>query len=260
VSRRIKLSKLANRVSLITGAANGLGRAMAELFASEGAFVFLADIDGEGAASVAHSIREAGGLAEAIHADVGKEEDVEMLSKAVSDRFAALNILINNAGNLVRKDFQHMEDGDWASVLDTHLWGTLRTTRALLPMLQRAGEADGASVVNLASIMASQHFRQVSSYSASKSAVEGLSRSLAVELAPYGIRVNYICPGFVPTAMTRQYTRPGFSEGLLRRIPMRRFGTPLEIAKVALFLSCEDSAYITGQGITADGGMSVNLL
>jgi NAD(P)-dependent dehydrogenase (short-subunit alcohol dehydrogenase family) len=254
------VKKLANKVSVITGAAHGLGRAIAELFAGEGAFVFLADLDLEGAEAAARVIRQAGGKAEAISTDVRDLSDVECLAKAVKDRFSSLDILVNNAGNLIRKDFRHLEDADWASVLDTHLWGTLRVTRALLPLLQNAGQSGGASVVNFASIMASKHIRQVSSYSAAKAAIEGLSRSLAVEFAPYGIRVNYICPGFVPTAMTQQYTRPGFADGLLRQIPMRRFGTAEEIAKAALFLGSEDSSYITGQGITADGGMSVNLV
>jgi NAD(P)-dependent dehydrogenase (short-subunit alcohol dehydrogenase family) len=254
------LKRLANKVAVISGAAAGLGRAMAELFAAEGAFVFLADRDRDNTEAVAAAIRDAEGAAEAVHVDVGKEGEVRALVEVVGDRFAALDVLINNAGTLVRKDFRHLEDQDWASILDTHLWGTLRMTRAFLPLLQRAGESAGASVVNFASIMAHIHARQVSSYSASKAAVEGLSRSLAVEFAPYGIRVNAISPGFIPTAMTRQYTRPGFSETLIRRIPMRRFGTPLEIAKVALFLSCEDSSYITGQVITADGGMSINLI
>lgn len=253
------MKKLAHKVSVITGAAHGLGRAMAELFASEGSFVFLADLDRDAAEVAAMAIRDAGGAAQAVTVDVTKEHEVQNLAELAAAHSGSLDVLINNAGNLIRKDFRHMEDADWASVLDTHLWGTLRVTRALLPSLQRAGESGGAAIVNLASIMASKHVRQVSSYSASKSAIEGLSRSLAVEFAPYGIRVNYICPGFVPTAMTRQYTRPGFSEGLIRQIPMRRFGTPLEIAKAALFLSCDNSSYITGQGLTADGGMSVNL-
>src|SRR5271165_2218420 len=253
------MGKLSGKTAIVTGAAHGLGRAMAELFAKEGAFVFLADVDAKSAEEAAMAIRDAGGSAQAVETDVREESAVQKLAALVSERSPSLEILINNAGNLVRKDFRHLDDHDWASVLDTHLWGTIRTTRALLPLLQKAGQAGGAAVVNLASIMASNHFRQVSSYSAAKAAIEGLSRSLALEFSPYGIRVNYICPGFVPTAMTCQFTRPGFSDGLIRRIPMRRFGTPEEIAKVALFLSCEDSSYITGQGITADGGISINL-
>ncbi len=252
--------KLAGKVSVVTGAAHGLGRAAAELFASEGAVVFLADMDRDGVEAAALAIRSGGGQAEAIPADVREPGDVQRLAEAVRSHGSDLHVLVNNAGNLIRKDFKHLDDADWKSVIDTHLCGTVRVTREFLPALRSAGETSAAAVVNVASIMATRHVRQVSSYAASKAAIEGLSRSLAVEFAPYGIRVNYVCPGFVPTAMTRQYTRPGFSDGLLRQIPMRRFGTPLEIAKTVLFLSCSDSSYITGQGITADGGMTVNLL
>jgi NAD(P)-dependent dehydrogenase (short-subunit alcohol dehydrogenase family) len=254
------MGKLQGKTAVITGAAHGLGRAMAELFASEGAFVFLSDMDGKGAEEAASAIHEKGGLAQAMEADVRDEATIQRLASFVCERSSSLEILANNAGNLIRKDFRHLEDKDWAAVLDTHLWGTIRTTRALLPPLQNAGQAGGAAVVNIASIMASNHFRQVSSYSAAKAAIEGLSRSLALEFAAQGIRVNYICPGFVPTAMTRQFTRPGYSDSLIKRIPMRRFGTPEEIASLALFLSSDDSSYITGQGITADGGLSINLV
>ena len=108
--------------------------------------------------------------------------------------------------------------------------------------------------------MATQHIRQAATYSAAKGAIEGLTRSLAVEFAPLGVRVNTLCPGFVPTAMTRQFTRPGYSQTLIRKIPMRRFGEPTEIAKAALFLACDNSSYITGQALTADGGMSIALI
>jgi gluconate 5-dehydrogenase len=247
-------------VSVITGAAAGLGRAIATLFADEGAFVFLADINQDQADAAATAIRNAGGGAHAVYVDVGKECDVQTLAKEIRDRFASIDILVNNAGNLIRKDFKDLGDSDWARMLDTHLWGTLRTTRALLPLLQRTGAEDTTSVVNLSSLMAANQMRQFSSYSTAKAGIAGLSRSLAVEFAPYAIRVNYICPGFVPTEMTRQYSRSRFAEALIRNIPMRRFGTPEEIAKVALFLGSNGSSYITGQGITVDGGMGISLV
>jgi 3-oxoacyl-[acyl-carrier protein] reductase len=150
-----------------------------------------------------------------------------------------------------------MEDADWESVLNPHLWGTIRMTRACLPLLTAA---KGAAVVNLSSIMATQHLRQLSAYSTAKAAIAGLSRSLAVEFAPYEIRVNYMCPGFIPTAMTGRYTEhPQVSKSLLAQMPMRRFGKPEEVARVALFLASDDSAYTTGEGIMVDGGMSLNL-
>lgn len=254
------MPKLAGKVSIVTGAAAGIGIAIAGLFAREGAFVVIADRDEVGGEAAARAICEAGGQAEVIAADVAKEDNVRRLLEAVQKRFDAVDVLVNNAGNFIRKDFRHLEDADLACILDTHLWGTVRVTRAFLPLLQRAGAAGGASVVNLSSIMATQHIRQAATYSAAKGAIEGLTRSLAVELAPLGVRVNALCPGFVPTAMTRQYTRPGYSQTLLRKIPMRRFGEPTEIAKAALFLACDDSSYITGHALTADGGMSIALI
>ena len=253
------MKKLENKLAVITGAGAGLGLAMAKLFAAEGATVVLADKDQASVEAGAMAIRDMGATAHAIRCDVTNEADIANLARAVSEISPSLDVLVNNAGQLIRMDFRHMEDGDWKSILDTHLWGTIRMMRALLPPLQTAGAKSGAAIVNLASITATQHMRQLSGYSTTKAAIAGLSRSLAVEFAPYGIRVNYLCPGFIPTALTSRYIRPGFSDVLLRQIPMRRFGTAEEVAKAALFLSCDDSSYMTGEGITIDGGMSLNL-
>jgi NAD(P)-dependent dehydrogenase (short-subunit alcohol dehydrogenase family) len=251
------MGRLQGKIALITGAGGGLGLAMAKLFAAEGARVFMSDLDAASVEAGAAAIAQAGGQAEAMRADVTVQADVDAMIagvKRVSDR---LHIVVNNAGNLLRADFRHMEDADWEKVLNPHLWGAIRVTRAALPLLQAA---NGASVVNLSSIMATQHARQLSAYSTAKAAVAGLSRSLAVELAPYGIRVNYMCPGFIPTALTTRYTgNPHLSKALLAQMPLRRFGTPEEVAKVALFLASDDSAYTTGEGIMVDGGMSLNL-
>lgn len=251
------MGRLQDKIALITGAGGGLGLAMATHFAKEGAHVILSDLNGEAIEAGAAAITASGGRAAFLRADVTKEDDVQSMigaAKAVGDR---LHVLVNNAGNLMRSDFRHMEDGDWEKVLNPHLWGTIRVTRAALPMLRAA---KGASVVNLSSIMATQHLRQLSAYSTAKAAIAGLSRSLAVELAPDNIRVNYMCPGFIPTTLTNRYTEhPQVSKALLAQMPMRRFGTPEEVAKVALFLASDDSAYTTGEGIMVDGGMSLNL-
>jgi NAD(P)-dependent dehydrogenase (short-subunit alcohol dehydrogenase family) len=252
--------KLENKVAVITGAGAGLGFAMAKLFAHHGAFVFASDLDQCAAESCAAAIGAAGGKAKAVKADVTATPDVEALAKIVGEAAGQVHILVNNAGNLLRADFRHMTDADWEQILNPHLWGTIRTTRALLPLLQAGGKNGGAAIVNLASIMATQHARQLSAYSTAKAAIAGLSRSLAVEFAPYAIRVNYLCPGFIPIALTNRYTNtPPLAEALLRQMPLRRFGTPDEVAKAALFLACDDSAYTTGEGLMVDGGMSLNL-
>jgi NAD(P)-dependent dehydrogenase (short-subunit alcohol dehydrogenase family) len=248
---------LQDRVALITGAGGGLGMAMAKLFAAEGAQIVLADLNGEAIEAGAAAITASGGRASFVTGDVTKEDDVRAMIDAAKRISPKLHVLVNNAGNLLRSDFRHMDDAAWESVLNPHLWGTIRMTRAALPLLTAA---KGAAVVNLSSIMATQHLRQLSAYSTAKAAIAGLSRSLAVELAPYAIRVNYMCPGFIPTQMTGRYTEhPQVSKSLLAQMPMRRFGTPEEVARVALFLASDDSAYTTGEGIMVDGGMSLNL-
>jgi NAD(P)-dependent dehydrogenase (short-subunit alcohol dehydrogenase family) len=249
------MSRLRDKIALITGAGGGLGLAMSQLFATEGAFVILADRDEAAAQATADSITETGGRALALRADVTQQSDVDMMLEAAKGAADKLHILVNNAGNLPRADFRYMDDADWETVLNPHLWGTIRVTRAMLPLMQAA---NGASVVNMSSIMSIRHARQLSGYSTAKAAIAGLSRSLAVELAPFGIRVNYLCPGFIPTKLNNRYIDM-LSKALLAHTPMRRFGTPEEVAKAALFLASDDSAYTTGLGLTVDGGMSLNL-
>jgi NAD(P)-dependent dehydrogenase (short-subunit alcohol dehydrogenase family) len=251
------VGRLDGKIALITGAGGGLGLAMSKLFAAEGARLFMCDLDAVAVEAAAAEVIAAGGQAEGMRADVTSQADVDGLIAAVKRSSDRLHIVVNNAGNLLRADFRNMEDADWEKVLNPHLWGTIRVTRAALPLLRAA---KGASVVNLSSIMASQHLRQLSAYSTAKAAVAGLSRSLAVELAPDDIRVNYMCPGFIPTKLTDRYTtHQQLSKALLAQMPMRRFGKPEEVAKVALFLASDDSAYTTGEGIMVDGGMSLNL-
>jgi len=251
------VGRLEERIALVTGAAGGLGLAMSKLFAAEGAHVILSDLDEAGVQAGAEAIRAEGGRASHTALDVTDADDIAQVIGGVERDHGKLHVLVNNAGNLLRADFRHMEDADWESVLNPHLWGTVRVTRAAFPLLKAA---DGAAIVNLSSIMATQHARQLSAYSTAKAAIAGLSRSLAVEFAPYNIRVNYLCPGFIPTALTGRYTgNPHLSKALISQMPMRRFGTPEEVARVALFLASDDSAYTTGEGIMVDGGMSLNL-
>lgn len=251
------MGRLDSKIALVTGAGTGLGRAIAETFAGEGAHVYVTDLDPESANEVAEAIRQSGGSATGLSADVTKPDDVATVLEAIKQESGRLHILVNNAGVTKRGDFRHLTDEDWHTVLSVNLEGTVRCARDALPLMRAA---DGASIINLSSIMERRHIRQLSPYSTSKAAVAGLSRSLSVEYATFGIRVNYLCPGYVETALTERVLRnPAIRSALLQQTPMGRFATPDDIAKAALFLASDDSAYITGSGLTVDGGMSVAL-
>jgi NAD(P)-dependent dehydrogenase (short-subunit alcohol dehydrogenase family) len=251
------MRRLEDKIALVTGGGAGIGRAIAETFAREGAHVVIADRDGETAQATADAITKSNGAATAHQVDVTDTREVEQLMAAIAETFGRLDVLINNAGVGERADFRHLDDESWDRVWKTNLDGTVRCAREAFDLLKASGKA---SIVNLSSVMATKHTRQMSVYSATKGAVSALSRSLAVEYAPYGIRVNTLCPGYVETGLIGRYTaNPMIAKGLLSQTPLRRFGTPQDIANAALFLASDEAAYITGAGLHVDGGMSVTL-
>jgi NAD(P)-dependent dehydrogenase (short-subunit alcohol dehydrogenase family) len=251
------MRRLEDKIALITGGGAGIGRAIAETFAREGAHVVIADRDGETAQATAEAIIKSNGAATAHQVDVTDTTEVKQLMAAIAEAFGRLDVLINNAGVGERADFRHLDDESWDRVWKTNLDGTVRCTREAFDLMRASGKA---SIVNLSSVMATKHTRQMSVYSATKGAVSALSRSLAVEYAPYGIRVNTLCPGYVETGLISRYTaNPMIAKGLLSQTPLRRFGTPQDIANAALFLASDEAAYITGAGLHVDGGMSVTL-
>jgi meso-butanediol dehydrogenase / (S,S)-butanediol dehydrogenase / diacetyl reductase len=251
------MQRLAGRVALVTGAGVGIGSAIARRFAEEGAHVIVNDISAVAAEATVADLHAAKGAATAHAGDVTSPVDVAALLAAIKDSHGKLHILVNNAGLNVRSDFRHMTDEDWRKIRETNLDSAIRLSRDALPLLHAAGNA---SILNIASIMASRHLRQLAAYSITKAAIASLSRSLAVEYAPFGVRVNYLCPGFVETALTERVLRmPQFRKALIDQTPLRRFGTPEDMAKAALFLVSDDAAFITGAGLNVDGGMSVGL-
>ena len=168
-----------------------------------------------------------------------------------------IDVLVNNAGLNVRGDFRHMSDADWVKIREVNLDGVVRVARDGFALLHASGRG---ALVNIASIMAHRGLRQLTAYSATKGAVAALTRGLAVEYAPYAIRVNALAPGFVETPLTARALRnPGIQKALLDSTPMRRFGLPEEIAKAAVFLASDEASYITGAVLSVDGGMSANL-
>jgi len=251
------MRRLEDKIALVTGAGTGIGRAIAETFAREGAFAVVADIDADAANEVADAIVKANGAASAHEVDVTDTAQVQGLMSGIGLSHGRLDVLVNNAGVGERSDFRHLSDEAWDRVWKTNLDGTVRCAREAFDLLKASGQA---SVINLSPIMATQHTRHMAVYSATKGAVSALSRSLAVEYAPYGIRVNTLLPGYVETALIGRYiSNPMIAKALLTQTPLRRFGTPQDIANAALFLASDEAAYITGAALNVDGGMATTL-
>jgi NAD(P)-dependent dehydrogenase (short-subunit alcohol dehydrogenase family) len=249
--------RLQGRIALVTGAGNGIGRAVAEVFAGEGAHVYVSDVDGAAGECVCATIRASGGAATAQVCDVSRGQDVTALFRAVESEQGKLDVIVNNAGLNVREDFRHLSDADWVRIREVNLDGVVRVARDGFELLKASGRG---SLVNIASIMAHRGLRQLAAYSATKGAVSALTRALAVEYAPFNIRVNALAPGFVETNLTSRVLRnPMVAKALIDQTPLRRFGSTEEIARAALFFASDDSSFVTGAELAVDGGMSAGL-
>jgi 3-oxoacyl-[acyl-carrier protein] reductase len=246
---------IAGKVALVTGAASGMGRATAHLFADEGARVAIVDVVGEGVATVVKEIEEAGGEAVGWVCDVADPDAITALVAEVALRFGGLDILINNAG-ISRPGPVEGEDyeASWAATLDVNLTAHARLVRAALPHLERGSEG---RVVNIASTegVGAQPF--VSAYTASKHGVIGLTRALAVELGQRGITFNCVCPGPIETGMTASIPDAAKAKFARRRVPLRRYGQPEEVAHATLSLVLPAASYINGAVLLVDGGLSI---
>jgi NAD(P)-dependent dehydrogenase (short-subunit alcohol dehydrogenase family) len=251
------MARLAGKIALVTGSGNGIGRAIVEVFAREGAHCHVADVDGAAGEAVAEAIRARGGLADAHAVDVTKGQDVLRLFRSIGAAHGRLDVLVNNAGVNVRADFRHLTDAEWVKIREVNIDGVVRMARDGFELLKASGRG---SLINVASIMGSRAMRQLVAYSATKGAVAALTRGLAVEYAPYGIRVNTISPGFVQTALTQRVLRnPAIMDALVAETAMRRLGEPEEIARAVLFFASDDSLYCTGSELVVDGGMTASL-
>jgi NAD(P)-dependent dehydrogenase (short-subunit alcohol dehydrogenase family) len=251
------MERLAGKIAVVTGAGSGIGQATAALFATEGAHVYVTDVNGESAAKVADGILAAGQKATALVVDVTRGQDVTALMRTIETAHGRIDVLANNAGLNVRSDFRHLSDADWATIREVNLDGVVRVARDAFDLLKASGNA---SLINVASIMGHRPVHQVAGYAATKGAVSALTRALAIEYARFGIRVNALAPGFIETALTaRVLKNPLVNKSLLERTPLRRFGTAEDVAKAALFFASAESAYITGAELVIDGGITAGV-
>ncbi len=246
--------KLHDKVAVVTGAAKGIGRAIAERYAAEGGKIVLADVDAAAGAAAAKAI---GGAARFVRCDVGDRTEVEALVEAALEAFGRIDILVNNAGILHGADFLDLAEADFDKVIRVNLKGAFLTGQAVARRMVEAVKAGGkpGSIVNMSSVNAVFAIPTQVPYSVSKGGINQLTKVMALALAPYGIRVNAIGPGSIMTDMLASITTDKAARTrVLSRTPLGRIGEPEEIAAIAAFLASDDASYVTGQTIYADGG------
>lgn len=242
--------RLKNKGAVIVGGAKGIGRAIAIRLADEGASVAINDIDDDAGKALQSEIELLGGRSFYLHGDAASEDDVSALMKAVKDRFGGLDILVNNvvAGEAV------LAANEFDSLSEVCLKSYWNSMKAAFPFMQHSG----ASVVNIASVNALMGFGKDHLYSSMKAAIIGLSRSLVGEYSPHGIRINCICPGTIVTERwkTRFVRDPELEQKLTKLYPIRRLGSPEDVANATVFLASDEASFITGAVLTVDGGLT----
>ena len=243
--------KLAGKVALVTGAAQGIGKAVALLLARNGADIVVSDINLEKAEETAREVQALDRKALAIKVDVAKLDDVEKMVGAILARFGQVDILVNNAGIARDKLILRMTEEDWDAVLNINLKGTFNCTKAVVRHMskQRSGK-----IVNIASVVGEMGNAGQGNYAASKAGVIGFTKTIAREFAQRGINVNAIAPGYIETPMTDALPDKA-KEELKRLIPMDRLGKPEDVAEAVLFLVSDASSYITGHVLNVNGGI-----
>ena len=250
--------RMAGKVALVTGAAQGIGRAVSLLLAREGACVAVTDLNAEGGEAVAQAIRDEGGRAHFWRLDVTREADVAAVLGQVAQHFGRLDVLVNNAGIVGPNQATHeVSESDWDAVMAVNVKGPMFCTKHAVPLMRAAG---GGSIINLSSVFGLVGSSSVAAYHASKGALRLLTKSDALAYAEDGIRVNSVHPGFIWTPMLEQgmdatpVGREVAHSALVKLTPLGRLGDPEDVAYAVLFLACDEARFITGSELVVDGG------
>jgi len=248
--------RLPNKIAIVTGAAQNIGRAIAERFAAEGASVLLVDMKEEQLAEVREGIRATGGIAEFFAADLRIPDEVERMVATAVEQFGGLDIVVNNAYTGPYKKLTDQDNEGWESALAIGLTAPMIACRAAVPHLEKRG---GGSLINIGSINSIRPAPAMAAYSAVKGGIVNLTRNIAVAYGPKQIRCNAICPGFIThdqrDAMFRE--KPLELERVLSTLPMRRLGQPIDIAHAAVFLASDESTFVNGHSLYVDGGSTI---
>lgn len=260
--------RLQDRAAIVTGAGSGNGRAIAVAFAREGARVIVADNRRAAAEETGVLITRTGGTCRVLEADVARQADITAMVDSCVAAWGTVDILVNNVGILAPGGVEEVSEADWDRVFDANLKSTLRACRAVLPHMTRQGKG---AIVNISSISAIRHLGiNYIAYPTSKAAIDHFTRVLAVQYGPKGIRCNSIQPGFIDTPMVRNQVAGAlgvpkdqeeaayvaYKARRAGQVPLRRMGTPEDIANAAVFLVSDEAAYITGHMLTVDGGVT----
>jgi meso-butanediol dehydrogenase/(S,S)-butanediol dehydrogenase/diacetyl reductase len=248
--------RIAGRVAIVSGAAAGIGLAIARRFAAEGARLLIVDRAAEALAEAERGIGGTGAELAALALDLTEADGPDRVVEACLDRFGRLDVLVNNAGIGGSLPVGELPEEDWRRMIETNLTAVFRMSKRALPALSREGQG---RIVNMASVFGLMGFRGSSSYAAAKAGIIALTRSMAVDYAKDNITVNAIAPGLILTQMSKRNldTKPWFRQVMYDATPIRRMGTPEDIAGAALFLASDDASFVTGHVLTVDGGWSI---
>ncbi len=247
--------RLKDKVAIVTGAASGIGQAIAQVFAKEGAKVVVNDINDKGGEATVKSITDCGGEALFVHADVSNSGEVRNMVKVTLEKFGGINVLVNNAAYLIncRPVLETPED-EWDIAIDVTLKGVFLCSKYALPEMIKAG---GGSIINIASVGGMVGFADYSAYCSAKGGVIQLTKSMAIDYGRKNIRVNAICPGPIDTPTTPEAQDEKLHQWQRDMTVLGRTATPEEVAWPAVFLACDESSFVSGSNLVVDGGWTV---